>query len=144
MSRKQDKPLPAPPLLQRDRPPPPPPERPLPMPPESHHSWVPNCSSLSSSMSSFTGTPLDPQKNTETWCPKDSHHADAQRSGSKNLLQPGLSGPSHLNGRPVSCPAAGFGRLNHRMEEAGASESSQVGFICQYKHLWSYFRTMIF
>ncbi|KAI9516412.1 hypothetical protein NQZ68_015913 [Dissostichus eleginoides] len=49
MSRKQDKPLPAPPPPQREPPPPPPPERPPPNPPESRHSWVPSSSPSSSS-----------------------------------------------------------------------------------------------
>uniref|UniRef100_A0A672FEH5 E3 ubiquitin-protein ligase CBL n=1 Tax=Salarias fasciatus TaxID=181472 RepID=A0A672FEH5_SALFA len=40
MSRKQDKPLPAPPPPQRDPPPPPPPERPPPVPPQTRHSWL--------------------------------------------------------------------------------------------------------
>ncbi|XP_023818181.1 E3 ubiquitin-protein ligase CBL-B isoform X2 [Oryzias latipes] len=40
MSRKQDKPLPAPPPPHRDLPPPPPPDRPLPILPEARHSWV--------------------------------------------------------------------------------------------------------
>uniref|UniRef100_A0A8D3DH22 E3 ubiquitin-protein ligase CBL n=1 Tax=Scophthalmus maximus TaxID=52904 RepID=A0A8D3DH22_SCOMX len=61
MSRKQDKPLPAPPPPQRDPPPPPPPERPPPIPPESRHSWLPSSSSLSSSMSSSTGALSDSQ-----------------------------------------------------------------------------------
>ncbi|XP_070838776.1 E3 ubiquitin-protein ligase CBL-B-B [Chaetodon trifascialis] len=128
MSRKQDKPLPAPPPPQRDPPPPPPPERPPPIPPESRHSWLPSSSSLSSSISSSTGMLSDSQINPETRCPKDSHFADAHRTGSEHLLhplQPGLAGPSHLNGRPLSCPSAGFVRLHHRMEGAGGSEISK-------------------
>ncbi|XP_056253355.1 E3 ubiquitin-protein ligase CBL-B-B isoform X3 [Seriola aureovittata] len=121
MSRKQDKPLPAPPPPQRDPPPPPPPERPPPIPPESRHSWLPNSSSLSSS----TGALSDSQMPPETWCTKDSHLADAHRTGVEHQVQLGPSGPSHLNGRPLSCPSAGFGRLHHRMEGAGNLDSSK-------------------
>lgn len=112
MSRKQDKPLPAPPPPQRDPPPPPPPERPPPIPPESRHSWFPSSSSSS-------GTVLESQKKSDTPCPKDSH-LDAPL---------GLGGPSHLNGRPLSCPSAGFGRLPHRTDGGGTSESSKVGLV---------------
>lgn len=127
MSRKQDKPLPAPPPPQRDPPPPPPPERPPPIPPESRHSWLPSSSSLSSSISSSTGTLSDSQMNHETRCPKDGHLADTHRTVSDHPLQLGLGGgPSHLNGRPLSCPSAGFVRLHHRMDGAGNSESSKV------------------
>ncbi|XP_022601497.1 E3 ubiquitin-protein ligase CBL-B [Seriola dumerili] len=121
MSRKQDKPLPAPPPPQRDPPPPPPPERPPPIPPESRHSWLPSSSSLSSS----TGALSDSQMPSETWCTKDSHLADAHRTGVEHQVQLGPSGPSHLNGRPLSCPSAGFGRLHHRMEGAGNLDSSK-------------------
>uniref|UniRef100_A0A3Q3KR64 E3 ubiquitin-protein ligase CBL n=1 Tax=Mastacembelus armatus TaxID=205130 RepID=A0A3Q3KR64_9TELE len=109
MSRKQDKPLPAPPPPQRDPLPPPPPERPPPIPPESHLA-------LSSSMSSSTGALSDFQMLPETWYPKDNYLADAYRTGAEPQIQLGPSGHSHLNGRPRSCPAAGLGRLHHRME----------------------------
>ncbi|XP_053188013.1 E3 ubiquitin-protein ligase CBL-B-B [Scomber japonicus] len=125
MSRKQDKPLPAPPPPQRDPPPPPPPERPPPIPPESRHSWLPSASSLSSSISSSTSALSDSQIHPETRCPKDSHLSDAHRTDAEHSLQLGPPGPSHLNGRPLSCPSAGFGRLHHRMEGAGNSESSK-------------------
>ncbi|XP_026226267.1 E3 ubiquitin-protein ligase CBL-B-B isoform X2 [Anabas testudineus] len=120
MSRKQDKPLPAPPPPQRDPPPPPPPERPPPIPPESRHSWLP-----SSSSSSMSSTLSDPQKPPETLCPKDNHLADAHRNAAEHQLQLGPSGPLHVNGRPLSCPSVGFGRLHHRMEGAGTSENSK-------------------
>ncbi|XP_068456812.1 E3 ubiquitin-protein ligase CBL-B-B isoform X2 [Clinocottus analis] len=110
MSRKQDKPLPAPPPPQRDPPPPPPPERPPPIPPESRHSWVPTSSPLTSSISSSTGTLSDSQMPLKTRCPKDGHFADAHRTGSEH-------------GRPLSFPSAGFGRLHHRMDGTGTSES---------------------
>lgn len=126
MSRKQDKPLPAPPPPQRDPPPPPPPERPPPIPPESRHSWLPSPSPLSSCISSSTGALSDSQMHPETRCPKDSHLSDAHRTDAEHLLQLGPAGPSH--GRPLSCPSAEFGRLHHRMEGAGNSESSKVGF----------------
>nr|XP_046265905.1 E3 ubiquitin-protein ligase CBL-B-B isoform X2 [Scatophagus argus] len=122
MSRKQDKPLPAPPPPQRDPPPPPPPERPPPIPPEQHHCWLPNSSSLSSSISSSTGALSDSQTNPETWGSKDSHFVDVHRTGSEHPLQLGPTGPSHLNGRPLSCPTAGFVSLHHRMEGPGNSE----------------------
>ncbi|XP_026183498.1 E3 ubiquitin-protein ligase CBL-B-B isoform X3 [Mastacembelus armatus] len=118
MSRKQDKPLPAPPPPQRDPLPPPPPERPPPIPPESHLA-------LSSSMSSSTGALSDFQMLPETWYPKDNYLADAYRTGAEPQIQLGPSGHSHLNGRPRSCPAAGLGRLHHRMEGAGNSENSK-------------------
>ncbi|XP_069543857.1 E3 ubiquitin-protein ligase CBL-B [Brachyistius frenatus] len=114
MSRKQDKPLPAPPPPQRDPPPPPPPERPPPIPPESRHSWLPGSSSLSSSVSSSTGALSDSQVALETQCPKDGHQ-----------LQLGPPRPSHLNGRPLSCPSGEFGRFHHRVEGTGSSESSK-------------------
>ncbi|KAF3706812.1 E3 ubiquitin-protein ligase CBL-B [Channa argus] len=125
MSRKQDKPLPAPPPPQRDPPPPPPPERPPPIPPDSRHSWLPSSSTLSSSMSSSTGALSDPHMPPGTWCPKDSPFADGHRTRVEHQLQLGPGNPSHLNGRPLSCPSAGFGRLNHRIEGAGNSESSK-------------------
>uniref|UniRef100_A0A4W6DLA3 E3 ubiquitin-protein ligase CBL n=1 Tax=Lates calcarifer TaxID=8187 RepID=A0A4W6DLA3_LATCA len=138
MSRKQDKPLPAPPPPQRDPPPPPPPDRPPPIPPESRHSWLPSSSSLSSSVSSSTGALSDSHIPSETWCTKDNHLA-AHRTGAEHQLQLGIPSPYHLNGRPLSCPSAGFGRLHHRMEAAGNSESSKVGlrfgwhmFICLF------------
>ncbi|XP_034405646.1 E3 ubiquitin-protein ligase CBL-B-B isoform X2 [Cyclopterus lumpus] len=125
MSRKQDKPLPAPPPPQRDPPPPPPPERPPPIPPESRHSWLPASSPLTSSISSSTGTLSDSEMPPKTRCPKDSHFADAHRTGSEHPLQLEPTGHSHLNGRPLSFPSAGFGRLHHRMEGSGTSESSK-------------------
>lgn len=106
MSRKQDKPLPAPPPPQRDPPPPPPPERPPPIPPESRHSWFP-------SSSSTPVTLLEYQKKSDTQCPNDS--------------SVDVGGPPHLNGRPLSCPSAGFGGFPHRTDGGGASESSKVG-----------------
>ncbi|XP_054873205.1 E3 ubiquitin-protein ligase CBL-B-B isoform X3 [Amphiprion ocellaris] len=125
MSRKQEKPLPAPPPPQRDPPPPPPPERPPPIPLESRHSWLPSSSSLSSSISSSTSALSDSQTPPDTRCSKDSHLADTHRTGAEYQLQLGPAGPSHLNGRPLSCPSGEFGRCHHRIEEAGNSESSK-------------------
>ncbi|XP_059206984.1 E3 ubiquitin-protein ligase CBL-B-B isoform X2 [Centropristis striata] len=125
MSRKQDKPLPAPPPPQRDPPPLPPPERPPPIAPESRHSWLPSSSPLSSFISSSTGTLSDLQMPPETRCPKDSHFAEAHRTGSNHPLQLEPTGPSHLNGRPLSCPSAGFGRFHHRVEMGGTSDNSK-------------------
>ncbi|XP_016897361.1 E3 ubiquitin-protein ligase CBL-B isoform X3 [Cynoglossus semilaevis] len=124
MSRKQDKPLPAPPPPQRDPPPPPPPERPPPIPPESRHSWLVTSSSSSSSTAATSCDSLVPP---ETWCSKDNHLSDAShRTGvDYQSLQLGLTGSSLLNGRPLSCPSAGFGRLHLRMDGAVAAESSK-------------------
>ncbi|KAM9385570.1 E3 ubiquitin-protein ligase CBL-B-B isoform 2-T2 [Pholidichthys leucotaenia] len=124
MSRKQDKPLPAPPPPLRDPPPPPPPERPPPIPPESRHSWLPT-SSLSSSMSSSTSTLSDSHSSSEIRRSKDTQVADASRSGVEQQPQLGSTGPSQLNGRPLSCPTGEIGKLHHRMEGAGNSESSK-------------------
>ncbi|XP_075957732.1 E3 ubiquitin-protein ligase CBL-B-B isoform X1 [Anarhichas minor] len=126
MSRKQDKPLPAPPPPHRDPPPPPPPERPPPIPPESRHSWLPASSPLSSSISSSTGTLSNSQMHPETRLLKDSHFADAHRTRSEHPLQLESTGTSHLNGRPLSFPSAGFGRLHHRIEGPGTLESSKI------------------
>lgn len=123
MSRKQDKPLPAPPPPQRDPPPPPPPERPPPIPPETRHSWLSCPSSLSSSVTS-----TEAQSDFETWCPNDNHLADPHRT--QNQLQLGPSGLSHLKGRPLSCPTGEFGRIHHRVEGAGNIESSKVRLRC--------------
>ncbi|XP_056141141.1 E3 ubiquitin-protein ligase CBL-B [Lampris incognitus] len=126
MSRKQDKPLPAPPPPQRDPPPPPPPERPPPIPPETRHSWLANSSSSSSSISSVGGQ-SDSQTAPETWSGKDGHLIDPHRSGGEHSAQLGLPAPpSHLNGRPLSCPTGSVGRLHHRTEGTGNSESSKA------------------
>ncbi|CAI5644275.1 unnamed protein product [Oreochromis niloticus] len=122
ISRKQDKPLPAPPPPQRDPPPPPPPERPPPVPPESHHSSLPSSSYMSSSS---TGMLSEFQISSETWCSKDSHLTDAHKTGGEHQLQLGPTVPCHLNRRPLSCPSAEFARLHQRLDGAGNSESSK-------------------
>ncbi|XP_024119264.1 E3 ubiquitin-protein ligase CBL-B-B [Oryzias melastigma] len=124
MSRKQDKPLPAPPPPHRDLPPPPPPDRPLPILPEARHSWVPGSFLLSSPLSSSTGKLSDSCLPPESRCAKDANMADAHRA-----LEPFQLGParlSHINGRPLSCPPENFGRLNHRLEGPGKSECPKV------------------
>ncbi|XP_006800598.1 E3 ubiquitin-protein ligase CBL-B-B [Neolamprologus brichardi] len=122
ISRKQDKPLPAPPPPQRDPPPPPPPERPPPVPPESHHSSLPSSSYMSSSS---TGMLSEFQISSETWCSKDSHLTDAHKTGGEHQLQLGPTVPCHLNRRPLSCPSAEFARLHQRLDGPGNSESSK-------------------
>uniref|UniRef100_A0AAX7SZI9 E3 ubiquitin-protein ligase CBL n=1 Tax=Astatotilapia calliptera TaxID=8154 RepID=A0AAX7SZI9_ASTCA len=109
ISRKQDKPLPAPPPPQRDPPPPPPPERPPPVPPESHHSSLPSSSYMSSSS---TGMLSEFQISSETWCSKDSHLTDAHKTGGEHQLQLGPTVPCHLHRRPLSCPSVEFVRLH--------------------------------
>ncbi|XP_040035872.1 E3 ubiquitin-protein ligase CBL-B-B isoform X2 [Gasterosteus aculeatus] len=109
MSRKQDKPLPAPPPPRRDPPPPPPPERLAPIPSESWHSWLPTSSPLTSSISSSMGKLSGSQMPPEILFPKDT------------LLKP--TGHCHLSGRPLSFPSAGLRKLHQRMEETGTSES---------------------
>ncbi|XP_042073686.1 E3 ubiquitin-protein ligase CBL-B-like [Haplochromis burtoni] len=122
ISRKQDKPLPAPPPPQRDPPPPPPPEHPPPVPPESHHSSLPSSSYMSSSS---TGMLSEFQISSETWCSKDSHLTDAHKTGGEHQLQLGPTVPCHLNRRPLSCPSVEFVRLHQRLDGAGNSESSK-------------------
>uniref|UniRef100_A0A8C7YIZ3 E3 ubiquitin-protein ligase CBL n=1 Tax=Oryzias sinensis TaxID=183150 RepID=A0A8C7YIZ3_9TELE len=103
MSRKQDKPLPAPPPPHRDLPPPPPPDRPLPILPEARHSWVPGSFLLSSPLSSSTGKLSDSYLLPESRCAKDANMADSHRA-----LDPFQLGPArlpHINGRPLSSPA---------------------------------------
>ncbi|CAJ1064521.1 E3 ubiquitin-protein ligase CBL-B-B [Xyrichtys novacula] len=120
MSRKQDKPLPAPPPPQRDPPPPPPPERPPPIPPESHHSLP------SSSMSPSTSELANIQKPPQTCCPRDSSFSDDHMAGPEHLPQLGPAGPFHLDGRPLSCSSADFVRIHNEMDGAGNSESSKL------------------
>uniref|UniRef100_A0AAY4D5D2 E3 ubiquitin-protein ligase CBL n=1 Tax=Denticeps clupeoides TaxID=299321 RepID=A0AAY4D5D2_9TELE len=106
VGRKQAKPLPAPPPPQRDPPPPPPPERPPPIPPDGRASWISHPAS---------GLPREPQLPQEAWCPKDSPFTDF-RPGADRSPKLGHAAPSHLNGRPLSCPAADLvsGRSHHR------------------------------
>ncbi|CAN9501498.1 unnamed protein product [Ophioblennius macclurei] len=105
MSRKQDKPLPAPPPPQRDPPPPPPPERPPPIPPETRHSWLPTSSSSSSS------SPVP----HETRGPEDVPSAE---------LRPGTAQPPRISSRPLSCPLGDFGS-HQRVEGVRHPEGSK-------------------
>ncbi|KAM6907582.1 E3 ubiquitin-protein ligase CBL-B [Xenentodon cancila] len=114
MSRKQDKPLPAPPPPHRDLPPPPPPERPLPIPPESRHSWI--SPSLSQPASLMSDSPVSP----EVQSTKDGAEVHRTRTD----FHQGPPRPPHLTGRPVSCPSVEFGR--QRTEGAGKSHSSKL------------------
>ncbi|XP_029029058.1 E3 ubiquitin-protein ligase CBL-B-B isoform X2 [Betta splendens] len=115
MSRRKDKPLPAPPPPQRE-PPLPPPERPPPIPSESRQFWLPTSSSTSSSMSSSSSGMSDPQIPPETRCHKDSNVTEAEKQA-----QFGPNGPSH--GRRLSCPSAGSGKTYHQMEGPRHSEN---------------------
>uniref|UniRef100_A0A3P8NQJ5 E3 ubiquitin-protein ligase CBL n=1 Tax=Astatotilapia calliptera TaxID=8154 RepID=A0A3P8NQJ5_ASTCA len=140
ISRKQDKPLPAPPPPQRDPPPPPPPERPPPVPPESHHSSLPSSSYMSSSS---TGMLSEFQISSETWCSKDSHLTDAHKTGGEHQLQLGPTVPCHLHRRPLSCPSVEFVRLHQRLDGAGNSESSKVKITSVFSFLLPKFSTDI-
>ncbi|XP_033834382.1 E3 ubiquitin-protein ligase CBL-B-B [Periophthalmus magnuspinnatus] len=116
MSRKQDKPLPAPPPPQREPPPPPPPERPPPVPPESRLSWL--STPLSSSISSSSTSALP-----DSHLSKDLHLSDCYRApATEHPAQLGLSGCPHLHRRPESCPSIGSTRNHHR---EGSSDSSK-------------------
>uniref|UniRef100_A0AAY4D526 E3 ubiquitin-protein ligase CBL n=1 Tax=Denticeps clupeoides TaxID=299321 RepID=A0AAY4D526_9TELE len=106
VGRKQAKPLPAPPPPQRDPPPPPPPERPPPIPPDGRASWISHPAS---------GLPREPQLPQEAWCPKDSPFTDF-RPGADRSPKLGHAAPSHLNGRPLSCPAVFSNGLLHNDE----------------------------
>ncbi|KAJ8267126.1 hypothetical protein GJAV_G00138770 [Gymnothorax javanicus] len=104
MSRKQDKPLPAPPPPQRDPPPPPPPERPPPIPPDGRISWLAVPS---------PGLPRDPQPPPDAWCPKECALTDA-RPGAEHSPKLAHAAPLHLNGRLSMDP--GIGRGLHRVD----------------------------
>ncbi|XP_035290346.1 E3 ubiquitin-protein ligase CBL-B isoform X1 [Anguilla anguilla] len=104
MSRKQDKPLPAPPPPQRDLPPPPPPERPPPIPPDGRTAWL----SVPSA-----GLPRDPQPPPDARCPKESAQADP-RPGGEHSPKLAHAAPAHVNGRLSADP--GPGRAHHRAD----------------------------
>ncbi|TRY91020.1 hypothetical protein DNTS_021659, partial [Danionella cerebrum] len=109
MSRKQDKPLPAPPPPQRDPPPPPPPERPLHVPQDSRAAWLVTPSS---------GLPRDPRAPLEAWSPKDSIALVESRTSAADR-SPKLAhvAPALMNERPLSCSSTdlGLNRTSHRM-----------------------------
>uniref|UniRef100_A0A672KGJ6 E3 ubiquitin-protein ligase CBL n=1 Tax=Sinocyclocheilus grahami TaxID=75366 RepID=A0A672KGJ6_SINGR len=109
MSRKQDKPLPAPPPPQRDPPPPPPPERPPHIPQEGRAAWLVTPSS---------GLPRDPRAPLEAWSPKDSPAlSDCRMSAADRSPKLAHAAPVHINGRPLSCSGAdlGLNRISHRL-----------------------------
>lgn len=118
MSRKQDKPLPAPPPPQRDPPPPPPPERPPHIPQEGRAAWLVTPSS---------GLPRDPRAPLEAWSPKDSTAlSDCRTSAADRSPKLAHAAPAHINGRPLSCSGAdlGLNRTSHRLN--AQSECSKV------------------
>uniref|UniRef100_A0A671RXK9 E3 ubiquitin-protein ligase CBL n=1 Tax=Sinocyclocheilus anshuiensis TaxID=1608454 RepID=A0A671RXK9_9TELE len=109
MSRKQDKPLPAPPPPQRDPPPPPPPERPPHIPQEGRAAWLVTPSS---------GLPRDPRAPLEAWSPKDSTAlSDCRTSAADRSPKLAHAAPAQINGRPLSCSGAdlGLNRTSHRL-----------------------------
>uniref|UniRef100_A0A8C2HCE1 E3 ubiquitin-protein ligase CBL n=1 Tax=Cyprinus carpio TaxID=7962 RepID=A0A8C2HCE1_CYPCA len=108
VSRKQDKPLPAPPPPQRDPPPPPPPERPPHIPQEGRAPWL---------VTSSSGLPRDPRGPLEAWSPKDSTAlSDCRTSAADRSPKLAHAAPVHINGRPLSCSGAdlGLNRTSHR------------------------------
>lgn len=118
MSRKQDKPLPAPPPPQRDPPPPPPPERPPHMSQEGRAAWLATPSS---------GLPRDPRAPSEAWSPKDTTPvSDSRAVAADRSPKLAHAAPAHINGRPLSCSGADLGvnRNSHRFNNQ--SECSKV------------------
>ncbi len=118
MSRKQDKPLPAPPPPQRDLPPPPPPERPPHIPQDGRAAWLVTPSS---------GLPRDPRAPLEAWSPKESTAmSDCRTSAADRSPKLAHAAPVHINGRPLSCSGAdlGLNRTSHRLN--AQSECSKV------------------
>ncbi|XP_056592658.1 E3 ubiquitin-protein ligase CBL-B [Triplophysa dalaica] len=108
MSRKQDKPLPAPPPPLRDPPPPPPPERPPHMSQEGRAPWLASPSS---------GLPRDPRAPSEAWSPKDTTSvSDSRAAAADRSPKLAHAAPAHINGRPLSCSGADLGvnRNGHR------------------------------
>uniref|UniRef100_A0A673MJQ8 E3 ubiquitin-protein ligase CBL n=1 Tax=Sinocyclocheilus rhinocerous TaxID=307959 RepID=A0A673MJQ8_9TELE len=109
MSRKQDKPLPAPPPPQRDPLPPPPPERPPHIPQEGRATWL---------VTPSPGLPRDPRAPLEAWSPKDSPAlSDCKTSAADRSPKLAHATPVHINGRPLSCSGADLGLnwISHRL-----------------------------
>ncbi|KAJ8368301.1 hypothetical protein SKAU_G00083290 [Synaphobranchus kaupii] len=104
MSRRQDKPLPAPPPPQRDPPPPPPPDRPPPVPPDAGASWPPRPSA---------GLPSDPHLPPEARCPAESLLLNG-RHGADRSPKLAHGAPSHLSGRAEGTAT----RHHHRPDPA--------------------------
>uniref|UniRef100_A0A673MHX2 E3 ubiquitin-protein ligase CBL n=1 Tax=Sinocyclocheilus rhinocerous TaxID=307959 RepID=A0A673MHX2_9TELE len=118
MSRKQDKPLPAPPPPQRDPLPPPPPERPPHIPQEGRATWL---------VTPSPGLPRDPRAPLEAWSPKDSPAlSDCKTSAADRSPKLAHATPVHINGRPLSCSGADLGLnwISHRLN--AQSECSKV------------------
>ncbi|XP_036391956.1 E3 ubiquitin-protein ligase CBL-B-like isoform X2 [Megalops cyprinoides] len=117
VTRRQDKPLPAPPPPLRDAPPPPPPDRPPPAPPEGRSSWSPHSS---------TALFPDPHLPPEAWYPTES------RRGTDRSPKLAHATPSLPNRRPRSCCStdAGAGRV-HAWQAAptDSSKSSSNGLL---------------
>ncbi|KAI2659765.1 E3 ubiquitin-protein ligase CBL-B [Labeo rohita] len=120
MSRKQDKPLPAPPPPQRDPPPPPPPERPPHIPQEGRAAWL---------ITPSSGLPRDPRTPLEAWSPKDSNAlSDCRTSAADRSPKLAHAAPAHINGRPLSCSGAdlGLNRTSHRLNAQSECSKSFI------------------
>ncbi|XP_056096175.1 E3 ubiquitin-protein ligase CBL-B isoform X2 [Rhinichthys klamathensis goyatoka] len=120
MSRKQDKPLPAPPPPQRDPPPPPPPERPPHIPQEGRAAWL---------ITPSSGLPRDPRAPLEAWSPKDSTAlSDCKTSAADRSPKLAHAAPAHINGRPLSCSGAdlGLNRTGHRLNAQSECSKSFI------------------
>ncbi|KAI7792957.1 putative E3 ubiquitin-protein ligase CBL-B [Triplophysa rosa] len=120
MSRKQDKPLPAPPPPLRDPPPPPPPERPPHMSQEGRAAWLATPSS---------GLPRDPRAPSEAWSPKDTTSvSDSRAAAADRSPKLAHAAPAHINGRPLSCSGADLGvnRNGHRFNNQSECSKSFV------------------
>ncbi|XP_026075662.1 E3 ubiquitin-protein ligase CBL-B isoform X1 [Carassius auratus] len=120
LSRKQDKPLPAPPPPQRDPPPPPPPERPPHIPQDGRAAWLVTPSS---------GLPRDPRAPLEAWSPIDSTAlSDCRTSAADRSPKLAHAAPVHINGRPLSCSGAdlGLNRTSHRLNTQSECSKSFV------------------
>ncbi|XP_051971601.1 E3 ubiquitin-protein ligase CBL-B isoform X2 [Xyrauchen texanus] len=121
MSRKQDKPLPAPPPPQRDPPPPPPPERPTHMPQDSRAAWL---------VTPSTGLPRDPRAPLEAWSPKDiTPLTDCRAVAADRSPKLAHAAPApHTNGRPLSCSGADLGvnRTSHRLNTQSECSKSFI------------------
>ncbi|XP_077098546.1 E3 ubiquitin-protein ligase CBL-B [Siphateles boraxobius] len=120
MSRKQDKPLPAPPPPQRDPPPPPPPERPPHVPQEGRAAWL---------ITPSSGLPREPRVPLEAWSPKDSTAlSDCKTSAADRSPKLAHAAPVHINGRPLSCSGAdlGLNRTGHRLNAQSECSKSFI------------------
>ncbi|XP_059400903.1 E3 ubiquitin-protein ligase CBL-B-like isoform X2 [Carassius carassius] len=120
LSRKQDKPLPAPPPPQRDPPPPPPPERPPHIPQDGRAAWL---------VTPLSGLPREPRAPLEAWSPIDSTAlSDCRTSAADRSPKLAHAAPVHINGRPLSCSGAdlGLNRTSHRLNTQSECSKSFV------------------